>query len=133
MPAAFNTKAEIRQIEPYVNCQFTHSKYSPRFGASRLPWLTGAATWSYYTATQYILGIQPDYDGLRIDPCIPADWSEFFVSRRFRGKMLNISVKNPKGVQKGIKQIIINKQKITGNIIFDDQLKDMNEISVEMG
>lgn len=133
MPAAFNTKAEIRQIEPYVNCQFTHSKYSPRFGASRLPWLTGAATWSYYSATQYLLGIQPDYDGLIIDPCIPSDWSGFFVSRRFRGKILNITVENPKGVQKGIKQITLNNDKISGNLIFEDQMKKTNDVIVEMG
>jgi len=101
MPAAYNTKAEIRQIEPYVNCQFTHSTFSPRFGASRLPWLTGAATWGYFSASQYILGIQPDYDGLRIDPCIPEHWKNFTVKRRFRGKHFNIEVVNTKAVQKG--------------------------------
>ena len=71
MPASFNTKAEIRQIEPYVYSQSTHSNYSPRFGASRLPWLTGAATWAYFSVSQYILGLQPQYDGMKIDPCIP--------------------------------------------------------------
>jgi len=133
MPAAFNSKAEIRQIEPYVNCQFTHSKYSPHFGASRLPWLTGAATWSYFSATQNILGIQPDYDGLVIDPCIPANWPHFFVSRRFRGKILNITVMNPDGVQKGIKQVTLNDQKIAGNLIFESEMQDINEVIVEMG
>jgi len=133
MPAAYNTKAEIRQIEPYVNSQFTHSKHSPRFGASRLPWLSGAAAWSYYAATQYILGIQPDYHGLRIDPCVPSSWEEFSVTRRFRKKYFNIQVRNKSGVRKGVKKIIINGEVIASNLIPLDKMKDNNEVLVEMG
>ena len=133
MPAAYNTKAEIRQIEPYVNCQFTHSKYSPRFGASRLPWLTGAATWSYYAATQYILGVQPDYEGLRIEPCVPTSWKSFRMTRRLRGKFLNIEVKNENGVQKGVLKLIVNGEEIIGNFIPDEKMKRQNEVIVIMG
>jgi cellobiose phosphorylase len=133
MPAAYNTKAEIRQIEPYVNCQFTHSKYSPRFGAARLPWLTGAATWSYYAATQYIMGVQPEYDGLTIDPCVPADWKSFKMTRRFRCKFLNIEVKNESGIQKGVSKMIVNGEEIVGNFIPIEKLKEKNEVSVIMG
>ncbi len=133
LPATFNTKAEIRQIEPYVYCQSTHSKYSPRFGASRLPWLSGAATWAYYSATQYILGIQPQYHGLRIDPCIPADWKEFNIERIFRGKTLNIKIENSEGKEKGVKEIILNEEKIQGNNIPIEKLKLDNEILVIMG
>ncbi|MBN1763896.1 MAG: hypothetical protein JW860_01455 [Sedimentisphaerales bacterium] len=133
MPAAYNTRAEIRQIEPYVNCQFTHSKYSPRYGASRLPWLSGAATWSYYAATQYILGVRPDYDGLRIDPCIPSNWQEFSVRRRFRNKMFDIKVINDKGVQKGVTRIMVNGSEIEGNFIPLESIKDENEVVVYMG
>jgi N,N'-diacetylchitobiose phosphorylase len=133
MPAAYNTKAEIRQIEPYVNCQFTHSKHSPRFGASRLPWLTGAAAWSYYAAIQYILGIQPDYHGLRIDPCIPSSWKKFSVTRKFREKIFNIKVENKRGVPKGIKKMVVNGEEIADNLIPLEKMKDNNEIQVEMG
>ena len=132
LPAAYNTRAEIRQIEPYVYCQFTNSRYSPRAGASRLPWLTGAAAWSYYTATQYILGIQPDYFGLRIDPCLPSNWKEIRVARRFRNKMFNILIKNPNGTQKGIRKLIINNQDLTGNLIPLDIIQNENKVVVEM-
>ncbi|MBN2012440.1 N,N'-diacetylchitobiose phosphorylase [candidate division KSB1 bacterium] len=133
MPAACNTKAEIRQIEPYVNCQFTHSKYSPRFGASRLPWLSGTASWSYYTATQYILGIQPQYNGLKIDPCIPEDWTEFKVQRRFRGKHFNIIVQNHDSVQKGVVKMIMNDEELQDNFIPVEKMKATNEVLVVMG
>ena len=133
MPAAFNTKAEVREIEPYVYCQFANSKYSPRYGASRLPWLSGSASWACYTATQYILGIQPDYAGLKIDPCIPADWKEVRVTRKFRKKHFNIVIKNDNGVQKGVKSITMNGNAVKGNLIPFDLMKERNEVGVVMG
>jgi N,N'-diacetylchitobiose phosphorylase len=133
MPSAYNTKAEVREIEPYVYCQYTHSKYSPRYGASRLPWLSGSATWAYYTASQYILGIQTDYKGLKIDPCIPSSWKEFGVHRNFRNKRLDIKVQNDSGVQKGIKRLILNEKEIEGNFIPLEEMKKENTVVVEMG
>jgi cellobiose phosphorylase len=133
MPAAMNDKAEIRGIEPYVYSQYTHSKYSDRYGASRVPWLTGAASWAYYAATQYILGIRPDYTGLSINPCIPASWKGFTVTRRFRNKTLNIKVVNPAGVQKGVKEITLNGQALSGNLIPLSKMKAINDVQVVMG
>ncbi len=132
MPAAYNTKAEIRQIEPYVYCQSTHSKSSPRFGNSRIPWLSGSATWSFVAATQYILGLQPLVDGFRIDPCIPSDWTGFEATRIFRGKKLKIKVHNPHAVQTGVKKMLLNGNSIEGNIIPFEMLKDSNVIEVIM-
>ena len=133
LPAAFNDKAEIREIESYVYCQSTHSKYSPRYGASRLPWLSGSAAWAYYAANQYILGIQPEYDGLRIDPCIPSAWKEYKVERIFRGRRINIHVTNPDGVEKGVKKVTLNNKEIPGNLILAEQLEKDNEVTVMMG
>jgi len=133
LPAAWNTKAEIREIEPYVYCQFTHSKYSPRFGASRVPWLSGSAAWSFFTATQHILGIQPDYAGLRIDPCIPSEWKGFKVTRRFRGKTVHIEVRNPNHVQKGVRTLTLNGEPVEGNLIPAKKLAPENEVLVELG
>jgi cellobiose phosphorylase len=132
MPSAYNTKAEVRQIEPYVYCQFTNSKYSPRYGASRLPWLSGSASWAYYTATQYILGIQPDYRGLKIDPCIPSDWKEVKISRKFRKKDFAIIIRNTDGRQKGVKKITVNGEEIKGNVIPFERMKEKNEVIVVM-
>lgn len=133
MPAAYNTRAEFRGIEPYVYCQFANSKYSPRYGASRLPWSSGSALWAYYTVTQYIVGIQPDYYGLKIDPCIPSNWKELKITRRFRKKNFNIVIKNESGVQKGVRRIIVNGKEIDGNLISLDLMKENNEVLVLMG
>lgn len=133
LPAAYNNRAHLRQIEPYVYCQFTHSRYSPRAGASRLPWLTGAAAWSYYAATQYILGVQPDYDGLRIDPCLPSEWKRIRLRRRFRNKWFEIEIQNEKGVQKGVRHVIVDGRPIEGNLIRLESLSDRSQVQVILG
>jgi cellobiose phosphorylase len=133
LPGAWNTRAEVREIEPYVYCQFTHSKYSPRFGASRVPWLSGSAAWSFFTATQHILGLRPEYGGLRIDPCIPAAWKGFTVTRVFRGKKVRVEVHNPAGVQQGVRKLELNGALLEGNLIPAAKLADQNRVVVEMG
>ncbi len=133
LPSAYNSRAEIRQIEPYVYCQSTHGRQSPRFGASRIPWLSGSATWSYYAATQYLLGIQPQYAGLRIDPCIPSDWHGFKATRFIRNKRIDIVVMNPNGVQKGVKRLLLNGEMLEGCLIPESEMKTVNQVIVEMG
>lgn len=133
MPSASNEKAEIREIEPYVYCQYIHGPASPRYGAGRIPWLTGSAAWSYFSATQYLLGIQPELQGLRIDPCIPENWKSFSVRRIFREKMLHIVVENPQGVEKGVREIVVNGKPIPGNFIPENLMKKENTVRVIMG
>lgn len=103
-----NDKIEVRQSEPYVYCQFVVGRAHTAFGRARHPFMTGSAGWSYYAATEYILGIKPDYDCLIIDPCIPASWKEFSVSRVWRGGTYDIHVSNPNGVTCGIKRILVD-------------------------
>ena len=133
LPASYNDRAEIRQSEPYVVGQTTYSTYSPRAGNCRVSWLSGAATWNYYSTTQYILGIRPQYEGMLIDPCIPHDWDGFSVRRRWRGKILNIKVENPEHINKGISYIEVNGTKLDAAVIPFDMLKDQNEIKAVMG
>ena len=70
----------------------------------RIYWLTVCM----YTVSQYILGIRPDYEGLRIDPCIPAEWDGFSVTRKFRGAVYHIKVLNPGHKSKGVKEMTVD-------------------------
>ncbi len=133
MPAAYNDRAEVRQMEPYVQGQTTYSTFSPRAGNARTSWLTGAAAWAYFSATQYILGLRPEIDGLRIDPCIPANWPGFTAARRFRGKNIQVVVKNPTSVCRGVKSVKLNGEEIEGNLVPADKLEKENVVEVVMG
>jgi len=133
MPAAYNDRAELRQIEPYVQGQTTYSTYSPRPGNTRTSWLTGAAAWGYYSATRYILGIKPEIEGLRIDPCIPSDWPGFSAVRRFRGQVFQIKVHNPHKVCRGVVRMILNGEQISGNLVPVGSPGDEHQVEVWLG
>jgi cellobiose phosphorylase len=133
MPAAQNDQAEIREIEPYVHCQSTHAPASKKYGKSRVPWLSGTASWSHYTATQFILGIRPQADGLVVDPCIPKSWTGFSVKRTFRGKKIEIDVINAPGVSKGIASLTVDGKAVEGNFVPAKLLKSGTKIVAQMG
>ena len=101
-PALQNDMIEVRQAEPYSYCQFVVGRDHTAFGRARHPFMTGSSGWAYYAATEYLLGVRPDFDSLTVDPCVPADWKEFSVRRRWRGAEYQIHVSNPAGVEKGV-------------------------------
>jgi len=133
LPAAYNDRAEIRQCEPYVQAQTTYSTYSPRAGNARTPWLTGAAAWSYFSAVQYILGIRPEPEGLRIDPCIPANWEGFRAQRRFREANYDLTVRNPRHVCKGVVRISVDGKSQADNLIVPGEAGKTYLVEVELG
>ena len=132
LPYNQNDIIEIRQAEPYSYCQFIMGNDHTAFGRARHPWLTGTAGWFYTAAAKYILGIRPTYKGLLIDPCIPADWKNFEVTRKWRGTEYKIKVKNPDSVQKGVKSIKLNGEAINGIVPIQNE-GTTNNIEVIMG
>ena len=132
-PAAMNDKAEIRVMEPYVHGQFTESKASPYAGRSHVHWLTGTASTVMVGCVEGICGMRPDAEGLVIAPSIPAEWDGFKMTKKFRGKLLNITVKNPDHVQSGVKSMTLNGKAAEGNKILAADMADVNEVEVILG
>jgi len=103
-----NDMIEIRKAEPYMYCQFIAGPDHSAFGRAHHPFMTGSAGWSYFAVTRFMLGIRPDFDSLIIDPCIPPSWPSFFIRRVWRGAVYNITVENPDGVSKGVRECSLN-------------------------
>jgi cellobiose phosphorylase len=116
-PSYLEDISDLHKTEPYVYAQMVAGKDSFRPGEAKNSWLTGTASWNFYTISQFILGIQPTYDGLQIEPCIPKSWDGYKVNRTFRGANYEIEVKNPSQVSKGVKEMLVDGQKIAGNTI----------------
>lgn len=117
LPAARNEIADLHKTEPYVYCQMIAGKAHKDFGEGKNSWLTGSACWNFVAVSQYILGIRPEYEGLRIDPCIPKEWKGFTVKRHFRGADYYITVRNPYGASKGVKSVTLDGKKLPSNLI----------------
>ena len=131
-PASMNDKAEIRKLEPYCHGQFTESSDSPFEGRAHVHWLTGTASTVMVGCVEGILGMRPDFDGLRIAPSVPSDWKEFEINKDFRGKKLHIVVKNPNGAESGYKSLVVNGKEMSDNYIAASELADINEIILTM-
>ena len=116
-PSYTEENSALHKVEPYVYSQMIAGKDAAKPGEAKNSWLTGTAAWNWYAITQYILGIKPAYDGIQIDPCICSQWKEYKVTRRFRGSVYEITVKNPDGVCKGIREIVLDGQQLDGNVI----------------
>ncbi len=116
-PAYLEDISQLHKTEPYVYSQMIAGKDAARPGEAKNSWLTGTAAWNYYAITRYILGVRPEYEGLVVDPCIPADWKGFEVTRKLRDTTFKIKVSNPSGVCKGVAQRLVNGKEHRGELI----------------
>lgn len=116
-PAAQNDRIDEFECDPYCYPQNILGDEHPQFGLARNSWLSGTASWTYQAATQFIIGIRPQHNGLLVDPCIPKAWDGFSVTRLFRGATYKIVVKNPDHVSKGIASVVVDGKAITGHVI----------------
>jgi Cellobiose phosphorylase len=116
-PAYLEDISEIHRMEPYVYAQMIAGRDAVRHGEAKNSWLTGTAAWNYVAITQAILGIQPDFDGLRIDPCIPQYWDRLEITREFRGDTYRIVITNPRHVSKGVKSTTLDGRPLDRAVI----------------
>ena len=129
-PAYLEEISDIHKTEPYVYSQMVAGKDAVRHGEAKNSWLTGTAAWNFITISQWILGIKPDYTGLKVDPCIPKSWDGYKVMREFKGAQYEINIQNPNHVSKGVVSLVVDGNKVEGNIIPD--FKDGNTHTVEV-
>ena len=87
------TDSDLYKVEPYTYPQNICGPTHPSFGMARNAWLTGTASWTFVAATQWILGIRPTYEGLRVAPVLPGTWSGYTAHREFRGTAYEITVR----------------------------------------
>ncbi|MBQ8622906.1 MAG: N,N'-diacetylchitobiose phosphorylase [Oscillospiraceae bacterium] len=132
-PASMNDKAEIRVIEPYVHGQFVESKASPFEGRAHVHWLTGTASTVMVGCVEGICGMRPNAEGLIVSPSIPSEWDGFKIKKSFRGTQLSIDILNPDHVESGVKELVLNGEKLEGYLIPACKLKENNTVTVVLG
>ncbi|BBH67511.1 glycosyl transferase [Actinoplanes sp. OR16] len=112
-PSAREEISEVHRCEPYVYAQMIAGKDAPTHGEAKNSWLSGTAAWNFVAITQWILGIRPDFGGLRVDPVLPGDWEGFSVTRRFRGATYEISIP----ANSKVTHLEVDGVRIEGNLI----------------
>jgi cellobiose phosphorylase len=133
LPENLASDQDRYKCEPYVYPEYVRGRGGLGFGQGGHTWLTGTAPTMHQSLTEWILGLRPDYDGLRIDPKIPKDWKEFKAIRNYRGAVYEIHVKNPNGVECGVKSIKVDGIAIPGNLIAPHSDGKPHQVEVELG
>jgi cellobiose phosphorylase len=116
-PTYLEEISDLHKTEPYVYSQMIAGKDAFKPGEAKNSWLTGTAAWNYYAISRFILGIQPEFDGLRIDPVIPSMWKSFRINRKFRNCEYEINFHNPEGKEGWAREILVNGEKLEGNVV----------------
>lgn len=115
-PSYIEDISDIHRTEPYVYSQMIAGKDALRAGEAKNSWLTGTAAWNYFAVSQFILGIRPEFKGLRIDPCLPDEIDNCEIVRRFRGTKYIIKITNH-AANKGIE---VENGALNGNVVSSD-------------
>jgi cellobiose phosphorylase len=114
-PAYLEELSEVHRLEPYVYAQMIAGKDAPRHGEAKNSWLTGTAAWNFVAISQYILGVRPDYEGLRVQPCIGKEIAAFTITRKCRGAEYQIRVKN--SGSGGEARLTVDGRPVPGNLV----------------
>lgn len=132
-PSAKEEEIETYRSEPYVYAQMIAGRDAATPGEAKNSWLTGTAAWTFVALAEGILGIRPEHDGLRVDPCVPASWTSFTVTRRFRGAVYEILVENPDGVCHGVRSLTVDGREMDGCAIPLQEGPGPFRVSVTLG
>ena len=116
-PSTREERLETYRCEPYVYAQMIAGRDAATPGEAKNSWLTGTAAWTFVSGAQGLLGIAPEYGGLRIDPCIPSAWESFRATRLFRGTLYEIEVRNPDGAGHGVRSLAVDGTRLDDNVV----------------
>jgi cellobiose phosphorylase len=125
---------DLYKTEPYVFAEYLVGPENPyRYGEGAFTWITGSSGWQFMLATEWILGARRDFDGLRIDPCIPKKWKKCFIRRPFRGDVYEIEIHNPNSRENGVKEMVVDGQVLQGNLIVPFKDGKTHQVKVVLG
>jgi cellobiose phosphorylase len=109
--------SDVHRCEPYVYAQMIAGRDAANRGEAKNSWLTGSASWHFTAISQWILGVRPELDGLRIDPVLPPTWTGFTARRRWRGATYEIVVHQDKGVKGRVLRMVVDGLDVEGNLV----------------
>jgi cellobiose phosphorylase len=128
LPDNPNNPSTSSGCPPYQVTNMYYGPEHPHAGQILYSWITGTSDWLFKILTSQILGVKADYQGLRIDPCLPSHWKTAGMSRIFRGVQYRIAIENPEGNQTGVKSITLDGTPVEGSllpILKDDKIHEV--------
>lgn len=133
LPCADNKDIEVYKTEPYIFAEYLIGPDNANCGEGAWTWLTGTADWTLFSAVDEMLGLHPEFAGLRIAPCLPRKWTKARITRKFRGATYAVEIHNPEGVETGVKEVRVDGILLDGSLIKPHGDGKIHQVKVVMG
>jgi cellobiose phosphorylase len=133
LPNSETKDITVYKTEPYIFPEYVIGPGNPRYGEGAFTWLTGSADWFLKMVAEEMLGVKPTFEGLMIEPCLPPQWDEVRVVRRFRSSRYDIRIRNPRHVARGACRITVDESPLRGAILPEFRDNSVHLVDVEMG
>ncbi len=114
---------DLYMAEPYVTPGNVDGPDSPYYGRGGWTWYTGSSGWFYRIMTEWILGVRPDWEGLKVAPVVPSHWNEFKMKRPYRGKICQFSFQRDGKLSPGGVRILYGEKELESDIIPNQWLE----------
>lgn len=115
-------------VPPYI---YANAYYAPEHRNNPLQaeftWITGSVAWWLHAVMEHQLGVRRTYDGLVIDPVLPAAWDNVTIQRSFRNRLFTIDIRRT-----GEKSLTLNGRPVSGSLIPLSSCQTENHINVTL-
>jgi cellobiose phosphorylase len=122
--------------EPYVMPGNVDGPASSTPGKAGWTWYTGSAAWLNRVSMEWVVGMRPEWDGLRIDPCPFPAMGRVSAARLWRGKSVRVSFDASEFSPNLPPKLTVNGCALeSGNLILEREFANEKslEISVSWG
>lgn len=134
-PMRCGADAEAYWAEPYVLPGNVDGPLSEIPGKAGWTWYSGSAAWLNKVSLEWVLGIRPELEGLRIDPCAFASLGKVRAQRMYRGRLLKLSF-DATTCEPGRSAVVtINGQVLEGGLLTGAMLNAIpagQEVAIEV-
>lgn len=110
-----NTLQRSGQIPTYIPNYYKGTAAGKTAGKSSHYPGTGTAIWYHVTAVAMMLGVRPEFHGLRIDPQLPKAWKKARVWRRFRGATFDVEIRRSRAARR--LRVVLDGTELPDNLI----------------
>lgn len=115
LPNHCDNPASRRTSEPYAVGNVHYGNDHQCSGLNLYSWFSATPSWLIHDGFEALLGVTPDFDGLRIRALNIEGWDEYNLTRTFRDAKYEIHFK-----RSDKNHITVNGKEIDGNLVIYD-------------
>ncbi|MBI2212933.1 MAG: glycosyl transferase family 36, partial [Acidobacteria bacterium] len=123
-----NKDPERYWAEPFVLPGNVDGPQSPWYGRAGWTWYTGSAAWLHRIVAEWVMGVRPEWEGLRVDPCLPSGWDRARVMRNWRGATYEIAIERG-----GASGLTLDGRPIEGTLLPVPKSGEKHVVGVRVG